>query len=114
MRLWRWITAGVLLQLVLELPSFADDRSSLVGTWAVVAFEAISPATGEREPARGDHPSGYTIFTPEGRMSVLITNDGRRPPSTSQDRADLFHIPELTELRVTDGSPRSMSPPILH
>ena len=72
----RW-TAGMLLPLVLAQPSFADDRSVSVGTWEVVAFEAVSPTTGAREPARGEHPSGYTIFTPEGRMSVLITNEGR-------------------------------------
>ena len=71
-------------------PSFAEDRPSVVGTWEVVSFEAVSPATGAREPARGQHPSGYTIFTPEGRMSVLITNDGRKAPSTDQDRAALF------------------------
>ena len=70
--------------------SFGADPQGLVGTWKVVSFEAVSPTTGERQPARGEHPSGYTIFTPEGRMSVLITNDGRKPPTTSEDRGDLF------------------------
>jgi hypothetical protein len=85
----RWNTV-LLLPLLFTQHSFAEDRPSLVGTWEVVTFEAVSPTTGEREPARGEHPSGYTIFTPEGRMSVLITNEGRKPPSTNQDRADLF------------------------
>jgi hypothetical protein len=89
MLLSRW-NAVWLLPLVVAHPSFADDQRSLVGTWKVLAFEAVSPATGEREPARGDHPSGYTIFTPEGCMSVLITNEGRKAPGTDQDRADLF------------------------
>jgi hypothetical protein len=83
---WR---VAVLLALATTEPSFADEQR-LVGTWEVVSFEAVSPATGEREPARGEHPSGYTIFTPEGRMMVLITNQGRKAPSTARDRADLF------------------------
>ena len=87
-------TSALKIALVIALaatqPSFAADPQSLVGTWKVVSFEAVSPTTGEREPARGEHPSGYTIFTPEGRMSVLITNEGRKAPSTDQDRANLF------------------------
>jgi hypothetical protein len=81
---------ALLLALAAARPTCADDRQSLVGTWQVVSFEAVSPKTGEREPARGEHPSGYTIFTPEGRMSVLITNAGRKAPSTDRDRTDLF------------------------
>jgi len=71
-------------------PSIADDRSSVVGTWEVVSFEMVSPTTGAREAIRGNKPPGYTIFTPEGRMMVLITNEGRKAPTTDQDRADLF------------------------
>ena len=89
MLLSRW-NAAWLLSLVVAQPAVAADQPSLIGTWQVVSFEAVSPSTGEHEPARGDHPSGYTIFTPEGRMSVLITNEGRKAPSTNQDRADLF------------------------
>ena len=84
---WR---IALLLALAATRPSFADSPQGLVGTWEVVSFEAVSPTTGAREPARGEHPSGFTIFTPEGRMSVLITNDGRNAPSTDQDRVDLF------------------------
>ena len=68
-------------------PSVADEDHTLVGTWKVVSFEMVSPTTGERESVRGEHPSGYTIFTPKGRMSVLITNEGRKAPTTDQDRA---------------------------
>lgn len=81
---------ALLLPLTLARPSLADDQQRLVGTWQLVSFEAVSPTTSERWPARGEHPSGYTIFTPEGRMSVLITNEGRKAPSTDQDRSDLF------------------------
>jgi hypothetical protein len=85
-----WGAVALLLPLTLARPSFADDQQRLVGAWQLVSFEAVSETTSERWAARGEHPSGYTIFTPEGRMSVLITNEGRKPPSTDQDRSDLF------------------------
>jgi hypothetical protein len=68
----------------------AQAPSPLVGTWQLVSFEAEIQATGAREPARGNQPSGYIAFTPEGRMLVLITNEGRTPPANDQDRAALF------------------------
>jgi len=80
----------LLLPLLAARPALAQERPNIVGTWKVVSFEAVSEATGQREPARGQHPSGYTIFTPDGRMSVLITNEGRKAPGSDQDRADLF------------------------
>ena len=80
----------LVLALAVTRPCFADDHQGLVGTWEVISFEMVSPATGERQSARGRKPPGYTIFTPDGRMSVLITNEGRKAPSTDQDRADLF------------------------
>ncbi len=71
-------------------PALAQGPSPLVGTWQLVSFEAESQATGAREPARGAHPGGYIAFTPEGRMLVLITNEGRTAPANDQDRAALF------------------------
>ena len=70
--------------------AFANDSASLAGTWKVVSYEMVSRATGVREAVRGEKPPGYAIFTPEGRMMVLITNEGRKPPASDQDRADLF------------------------
>jgi hypothetical protein len=70
--------------------ALAQGASPLVGTWQLVSFEAEIQATGAREPARGNHPSGYIVFTLEGRMLVLITNEGRTAPANDQDRAALF------------------------
>ena len=83
-------TLGLLMALIAARPCQADDKPDLVGVWQLVSFEMVSPATGERLAARGEHPSGYIMFTPHGRMSVLITNEGRKPPVTDQDRADLL------------------------
>jgi hypothetical protein len=71
-------------------PSFADDRAKVVGLWKVISFESEFQATGERETVLGKNPTGYIIFTPEGRMMLILTGEGRKAPKTDQDRAALF------------------------
>jgi hypothetical protein len=39
----------------------------------------------------GDSPTGYAIFTAEGRVMFVLTGEGRKPPQTVQDRADLLN-----------------------
>jgi hypothetical protein len=71
-------------------PSFADDRAKLLGIWRLDSFEVESKATGEKEPILGKNPTGYIIFTPEGRFMAILTGEGRKVPKTDQDRADLL------------------------
>jgi len=86
----KWL--GVLVWFLVALqPSFADDRAKILGIWRLVSFEVEFQATGEREHIRGKNPTGYIIFTPEERMMVVLTNEGRKAPKTNQDRADLFN-----------------------
>lgn len=63
---------------------------NILGTWRLFSFEEELQATGEREPTLGKNPTGYIIFTPEGRLMALLTSDGRKAPETDQDRADLL------------------------
>jgi len=85
------ITIAVLFLLFLAVqPCFADDRAKIVGTWKIVSQEWEIQATGERQPSMGKNPTGYLIFTTEGRMMALITGEGRNPPKTDQDRANLL------------------------
>jgi Lipocalin-like domain len=87
MRTLKWL--GVLVWfLVAAQPSFADDREKILGIWRLVSFEVEFQATGEREHIRGKNPTGFIIFTAEGRMMVVLTNEGRKAPKTDQDRAD--------------------------
>jgi hypothetical protein len=71
-------------------PSFADDSAKILGIWKIVSWESEFQATGEREPVMGKNPTGYLIFTPDGRMMAVITGEGRKAPKTDQDRADIF------------------------
>jgi hypothetical protein len=85
----KWLIVLVLLAFVAQ-PCFADDRAKIVGTWKIVSQEWEIQATGERQPGMGNNPTVYIIFTPEGRMMALITGEGRNPPKTDQDRANLL------------------------
>jgi hypothetical protein len=85
----KWLVILVLFFIAAQ-PSFTDDRSKVLGIWRLVSFEMELQATGERENIRGKNPTGYVIFTPEGRMMVVLTDEGRKAPSTDQDRSDLF------------------------
>ena len=85
----KWFVVLVLFLIAVQ-PSFADDSAKIIGTWRIVSYEWETQATGEREPIMGKNPTGYIIFTPEGRTMTIITGEGRKAPNTDQDRADLL------------------------
>ena len=85
----KWLVISVLLFNAVR-PSFADDPTRVVGTWKLISYEEEVQATGERMPLLGKNPTGYIIFTPQGRMMVVLTGEGRKPANTDQDRADLL------------------------
>ena len=85
----KWIVISALFLLSVQ-PTFADDRAQLLGTWKLVSYEREFKATGEKGPALGKNPTGYIIFTPEGRFMMVMTGEGRKVPKTDQDRAALL------------------------
>jgi hypothetical protein len=78
------------LFLMATQPSFADDRAELVGVWKLVSWEWEVQATGARLPSMGKNPTGYRVFTPEGRMMQIVTAEGRKSPNTEKERAALL------------------------
>ena len=72
------------------LPSFADNRENVIGVWKLVSHDIEVRATGQKESAYGRSPTGYAIFTAEGRVMFVLTGEGRKPAQTVQDRADLL------------------------
>ncbi len=87
---FKWLVVLVLF-LIAVPPCFADDRAPIVGIWRLVSLEREYQATGEREYPMGKTPTGYILLLPEGRMAVVITGEGRKAPTTDQDRAGLFN-----------------------
>ncbi|WP_101926681.1 lipocalin-like domain-containing protein [Luteimonas rhizosphaerae] len=77
-----------------ETRSVPQDRSvssrAIEGTWRLVSYDVEVRTTGERFPPMGDRPTGYTIFTPEGRVWFMLTGDGREPGETDVELARLL------------------------
>ena len=70
--------------------ALADDGAKLTGIWKLTAFDIEFQQSGERQAAFGGRKSsGYLIFTPERRMMVLITAEGRKPGAKPEERAAL-------------------------
>jgi lipocalin-like protein len=63
---------------------------SPVGTWKLVSCVWEDVQTKERTLPYGEHPKGYAILTPEGRLMALITAEGREAPRTAEDRDVAF------------------------
>ncbi|MDH5833447.1 lipocalin-like domain-containing protein [Luteimonas kalidii] len=66
------------------------SAAGIVGTWRLLAYEVEVRATGRRFPAMGERPSGYTIFSPEGRVWFMLTGDGREPGDSDAEMARLL------------------------
>ncbi len=81
---------ALLLACLTAGPSFADDRGAILGVWKLVSYEVEIQATGQKAPVMGNNPTGYAIFTPQGRVFFMLTGEGRKPAKTAEDRADLL------------------------
>ena len=75
-----------LLVLVLSLKVSAADSSTVVGSWRLVSVMATAEDGKSLTVPMGEHPTGFLTYTADGRMSLLITHDGR--PKLSGDRLD--------------------------
>ena len=70
--------------------AFAADATSVQGLWKLVSYEVESQTTGKKDMVMGQNPTGYVIFTPEGRVFFTFTGDGRKPGKTDKEKADLL------------------------
>src|ERR1700733_17202 len=64
-------------------------QPSVVGNWKLVSFFTEELATGKKTALLGEHPKGYLIYTPQGRMMALVVHETRSPPKTDEDRINL-------------------------
>ena len=81
--------AGVaVVAFCVNAPSRAAEPN-IVGTWKEVSYVTEELATGKKTPLLGEHPKGYLIYTPQGRMMVLLVHQTRSPPKIDEDRINL-------------------------
>jgi hypothetical protein len=62
----------------------------VVGTWRLVSYDVVVRATGERFPAMGERPVGYTMFSREGRVWFMLTGGGREYGDSDRQQAQLL------------------------
>lgn len=82
--------AVLIVLIILAQPLFAQDRPQVQGVWKLVSYVIEIQATGQKEPVMGENPTGYVIFTPEGRVWFVLTGEGRKPAKTEKERAELL------------------------
>jgi Lipocalin-like domain len=88
---FKWSVILVLFVTVLAVQAgLAAEGTEVYGLWKLVSYEVEIQATGQKERVMGEHPTGYVMFTPEGRVFFIFTGDGRKPAKTVQERADLL------------------------
>jgi hypothetical protein len=75
----------------------AQVNQSLVGTWKLVSGKTTTVSDNESTALYGQRPAGLITYTLEGRMSAIITADGRKPLSVAdrvaaplEERAEAF------------------------
>jgi hypothetical protein len=56
----------------------------LVGTWRVIAFDDRQDEASPWQPLLGEHPVGYLVYDPTGRMSIQIMKTPPPPPFTTE------------------------------
>ena len=82
------ITIILLISVVVVFQGIHDsvsalNRDALIGSWKLVSVTMFGD-NGERiNNPFGVNPTGILIYTPEGRMAALLSNDGRKPFSVA-------------------------------
>jgi hypothetical protein len=68
----------------------ADDKDQFVGSWKLLSWLIEVVDTKEQTPLYGEHPEGYLILMPSGRMAAVLASEGRKPPQPDADRVAAF------------------------
>jgi lipocalin-like protein len=83
------LLAVVPLMLVVG-PAVADDKDKLYGAWKLTGFVLEDAQTKEQKALFGAQPKGALLLLPSGRMSAIVTAEGRKTPQTDTERSDAF------------------------
>ena len=70
-------------------PPSGVNTGNIHGAWQLLSYQVEVKTNGDFFTPLGDHPSGYVIFTPEGRLSFTLAAEGRQPAESMVDRAAL-------------------------
>jgi hypothetical protein len=71
-------------------PAQSISSTSVHGAWQLLSYDVEEQANGNTFAPMGDNPSGYVIFTAEGRLSFMLSAEGRQPGSNAEERSALL------------------------
>src|SRR5258705_12472377 len=70
---------------------FNANSAKVLGIWKLVSLEIEIQETGQIEPPMGEKPSGYAVFTREGRAFFILTGELRESATSDEKRAGLLN-----------------------
>ena len=62
-----------------SLGAFVQANDELVGTWKLVSASSTTAAGEGTESPYGINPAGFLTYTADGKVTALISYDGRKP-----------------------------------
>jgi len=71
-------------------PAQAISSPTVHGAWQLLSYDVEQQSNGDTFAPMGEHPTGYVIFTPEGRLSFMLSEEGRQPGSNAEERSALL------------------------
>lgn len=92
-----FILAVTTFTIALPTIVMAQSKNKLVGTWKLVSVTSKTDKGDVNKTVYGENPKGLITYTADGRMSVVLTEDGRKPLSVNdrvaaplEERAQAF------------------------
>ncbi|MFY9527720.1 MAG: lipocalin-like domain-containing protein [Candidatus Acidiferrales bacterium] len=71
------------LAAVFSSTASAQCKDSIVGTWKLVSVTSTTDKGEVNRAVLGQNPSGFVMYTADGRMMAIISDDGRKPLSVA-------------------------------
>jgi len=71
-------------------PAQAITSTAVHGAWQLLSYDVEQQSNGVTFAPMGEHPTGYVIFTPEGRLSFMLSAEGRQPGTNAEERSALL------------------------
>jgi hypothetical protein len=70
-----------------QMPGQDPSPRTLIGTWTLVSMTYRDEVSGKETDLWGKDPIGFLTYTPEGRMSAVISAASRKVSAESADRS---------------------------
>lgn len=72
-------------------PQQTHRSNPVQGVWSLISYVVEVQGTGETFAPMGEQPTGYVIFTAEGRLSFTLSAQGRQPATTAEEQSHLLN-----------------------